>query len=154
MADKAAGLLALLFAQEPSRIIALATGHMDINGDEVTLRLGRVPVRMPPPLDGYLRTLHSETMARDTAAERRLFPGRLPAQHLSSKRLASRLRPPGVRPRGPEHRPDRASLRAASGRRQLPARHHQNTAGTWHRLAGQDHTYAADITRRQQSTLL
>ncbi|MFF7258239.1 hypothetical protein [Streptomyces microflavus] len=51
-ADKAAGLLALLFAQEPSRIIALTTDHMDISGGTVTLRLGKVPVRMPPPLNG------------------------------------------------------------------------------------------------------
>lgn len=73
-----AGLLALLFAQEPSRIIALTTDHMDISGGTVTLRLGKAPVQMPPPLDGYLRTLHAEATARDTAADRWLYPGRFP----------------------------------------------------------------------------
>ncbi|MFI7286124.1 hypothetical protein ACIBRY_05615 [Streptomyces anulatus] len=58
--DKAAGLLALLFAQEPSRVIALTTDHMDISDGTVTLRLGKVPVQMPPPLDGYLLTLHTK----------------------------------------------------------------------------------------------
>ncbi len=89
-------------------------------------------------------------MARDTAAERCLFPGRFPAQHLSSKRLTSRLRPLGVRPRMARNA---ALIELAS---ELPAvvfgrllGIHQNTADTCHRLAGQDHTYAADITRRQ-----
>lgn len=148
-ADKAAGLLALLFAQEPSRIIALTSDHMDISGDTVTLRLGKVPVQMPPPLDGYLRTLHAEATARDTAADRWLYPGRFPAQHLSSKRLTNRLRPLGIQPRIARNS---ALVELAS---ELPAvvvsrllGIHQNTADTWRHISGQDNTYASEIARR------
>ncbi|MER7540119.1 hypothetical protein ABTX77_35870 [Streptomyces sp. NPDC097704] len=150
VADKAAGLLALLFAQGPFRISALTAAHMELRGDEVALRLGKVPVQMPPPLDGYLRTLHAEAMARDTAAERWLFPGRFPAQHLSSGRLIKRLRLLGIRSRMARNT---ALIELAS---ELPAvivsrllGIHQSTADTWQRLAGQDHCYAADITHRQ-----
>ncbi|MGA5348689.1 hypothetical protein ACPCSQ_23915 [Streptomyces griseoincarnatus] len=150
VADKAAGLLALLFAQGPFRITALTTAHMELRGGKAAIRLGTVPVQMPPPLDGYLRTLHAEAMARDTAAERWLFPGRFPAQHLSSGRLTRRLRLLGIRPRMARNT---ALIELAS---ELPAvvvsrllGIHQNTADTWQRLAGQDHTYAADITQRQ-----
>ncbi|WP_051716986.1 hypothetical protein [Streptomyces sp. NRRL F-5727] len=105
---------------------------------------------MPPPLDGYLRTLHAEAIARDTAAERWLFPSRFPAQHLSSGRLAKRLRLLGIHSRMARNT---ALIELAS---ELPAvvvsrllGIHQSTADTRQRLAGQDHAYAADITHRQ-----
>ncbi|MER8036580.1 hypothetical protein [Streptomyces hydrogenans] len=149
VADKAAGLLALLFAQGSFRITALTAADTEFPGDEVTLRLGKIPVQMPPPLDGYLRTLHAEAMARDTAAERWLFPGRFPAQHLSTGRLTRRLRLLGIRLRMARNT---ALIELAS---ELPAvvvsrllGIHQNTADTWHRLAGQDYTYAVEIAHR------
>ncbi|AVI00132.1 hypothetical protein C5L38_34290 (plasmid) [Streptomyces sp. WAC00288] len=149
VADKAAGLLALLFAQGPFRITALSDVHIEFRGDEVSLRLGKVPILMPPPLDGYLRTLHAEAMDRDTAAERWLFPGRFPAQHLSSGRLTNRLRLLSIHPRMGRNT---ALIELAS---ELPAvvvsrllGIHQNTADAWQRLTGQDHTYAAEITHR------
>jgi hypothetical protein len=104
VSDKAAGLLALLFAQDLSRIVALTTKHVEVTKDMVLLRLGQVPAQMPPPLDDYIRTLHAHAMATDTAGERWLLPGRFPAQHLSRSQLARRLHPLRLRVRCPHQR--------------------------------------------------
>ncbi|MFC7908335.1 site-specific integrase [Streptomyces nigra] len=148
--DKTAGLLALLFAQEPGQITALTSGHAEISSSAVVLRFGKVPAQMPPPLDDYIRALHAEAMAGDTAGERWLFPGRFPGQHLSRSRLTHRLQALGVRPHMARNT---ALVELAS---ELPAvvvsrllGIHQNTADTWKRLAGQDNSYAAEIANRQ-----
>lgn len=147
--DKAAGLLALLFAQEPSRIVALAAKHVKVTPSTVLLRLGQVPAQMPPPLDSYIRTLHAQAMATETAGERWLLPGRFPSRHLSHGQLVRRLRPLGTRPRMAR---DTALVELAS---ELPAvvvsrllGIDQNTADTWKRIGGQDNTYAAEVADR------
>ncbi len=99
VSDKAAGLLALLFAQDPSRVIALTTEHVEVAWGVVPLRLGQVPAEMPPPLDDYIRTLHAQAAAMSTAGERWLFPGRFPTQHLSTSQLVRRLHALSIRPR-------------------------------------------------------
>ncbi|MGW7594861.1 hypothetical protein [Streptomyces rubiginosohelvolus] len=149
VSDKTAGLLALLFAQEPGRITVLTAGHAEISPGTVLLRLGKVPAEMPPPLDDYIRALHADAMTRNTAGERWLFPGRFPGQHLSRARLTHRLQALGVRPRMARNT---ALVELAS---ELPAvvvsrllGIHQNTADTWKRLAGQDNDYAAEVARR------
>lgn len=53
----------------------------------------RCLAQMPPPLDAYIRTLHAQAMATDTAGERWLVPGRFPGQHLSRSQLVRRLHP-------------------------------------------------------------
>ena len=113
------------------------------------LRLGKIPAEMPPPLDGYVRALHDEAMATNTAAERWLFPGRFPGQHLSRIRLTSRLQALGIRPRMARNT---ALVELAS---ELPAvvvsrllGIHQNTADAWRRIGGQDGSYAAELACR------
>ncbi|MER6350111.1 hypothetical protein ACWC10_36855 [Streptomyces sp. NPDC001595] len=147
--DKAAGLLALLFAQDLSRIVALTTEHVEITPSTVLIRLGQVPAQMPPPLDDYIRTLHTQATATNTAGERWLLPGRFPAQHLSRSQLVRRLRPLGIRPRMARNT---ALVELAS---ELPAVMvsrllgvHQNTADSWKRIGGQDNAYAAEIASR------
>jgi hypothetical protein len=149
VSDKAAGLLALLFAQDLSRIVALTTKHVEVTKDMVLLRLGQVPAQMPPPLDDYIRTLHAHAMATDTAGERWLLPGRFPAQHLSRSQLARRLHPLGIRPRMARNT---ALVELAS---ELPAVMvsrllgvHQSTADSWKRIGGQDNAYAAEVASR------
>jgi hypothetical protein len=67
--DKTAGLLALLFAQQPHRIAELTTDDVHVTADAVALRLGRIPAPMPPPLDELLLALHADAMAgSDTQA--------------------------------------------------------------------------------------
>jgi hypothetical protein len=104
---------------------------------------------MPPPLDDYIRALHTDAMARDTASERWLFPGRFPGQHLSRSRLTNRLQALGIRPRMARNT---ALVELAS---ELPAvvvsrllGIHQNTADTWKRIAGRDNSYAAEVAKR------
>lgn len=147
--DKAAGLLALLFAQDLSRVVCLAAKHVEVSPSTVLLRLGQVPAQMPPPLDGYIRTLHAQAMATDTAGERWLLPGRFPSQHLSRSQLVRRLHPLGVRPRMARNT---ALVELAS---ELPAvvvsrllGVHQNTADAWKRIGGQDNAYAAEVASR------
>ncbi|GGR55425.1 hypothetical protein [Streptomyces griseomycini] len=151
--DKAAGLLALLFAQDLSRIVVLTAKHVEVTPSTVLLRLGQVPAQMPPPLDGYIRTLHAQATATDTAGERWLFPGRFPAQHLSRSQLVCRLHPLGLRPRMARNT---ALVELAS---ELPALVvsrllgvHQNTADSWNRIGGQDNAYAAEVASRPYPT--
>lgn len=149
VSDKAAGLLALLFAQDLSRIVALAAKHVEVSPSTVLLRLGEVPAQMPLPLDDYIRTLHVRAMATGTAGERWLLPGRFPSQHLSRSQLVRRLHPLGVRPRMARSTAlvELASeLLAVIVNRLLGI--HQNTADTWRRIGGQDNNYAAEIAHR------
>ncbi|MER7742565.1 hypothetical protein ABTX34_30375 [Streptomyces sp. NPDC096538] len=152
VSDKAAGLLALLFAQDLSRVVALTTEHVEVARGAVLLRLGQVPAQMPPPLDDYIRTLHAQAAATSTAGERRLFPGRFPTQHLSSSQLVRRLHALGIRPRMARNT---ALVELAS---ELPAVMvsrllgvHQNTADPWKRIGGQDNTYAAELAAPPRS---
>ncbi|WP_405895940.1 amidohydrolase family protein [Streptomyces sp. NBC_00104] len=97
--DKTAGLLALLFAQQPHRIAELTTDDVHLTADAVALRLGSIPAQMPPPLDELLLALHADAVAGSTAAERWLFPGRYPGRPLSRSQVMRRLHALGIRPR-------------------------------------------------------
>ncbi|MEU3199533.1 MULTISPECIES: hypothetical protein [unclassified Streptomyces] len=108
MSDKAAGLLALLFAQNLSRVVALTTEHVEVARGAVLLRLGQVPGRFPTQhlsSSQLVRRLHALgirlRMARNTALVE--LASELPAV------MVSRLL--GV---------------------------HQNTADSWKRIGGQD----------------
>src|SRR6266568_4115323 len=52
--DRVAGLLVLLYAQQPATISRLTLGHVQSSGGEVHLRLGREPVVLPEPLAGLV----------------------------------------------------------------------------------------------------
>ncbi|MGW3950180.1 hypothetical protein ACWEKM_04225 [Streptomyces sp. NPDC004752] len=149
VADRAAGLLVLLFAQAPFQITALTTSHAEISQNAVVLRLGKIPAQMPPPLDDYIRTLHTAAMATDTAGDRWLFPGRFPGQPLSLNQLIRRLQALGIQPRMARNT---ALVELAS---ELPPvvvsrllGIHQSTADVWQRIVGHGNTYAADVARR------
>lgn len=151
VADKTAGLLILLFAQPPSRIVSLTAGHVALGQDTVTLRLGPVPARMPPPLDACLRDLYDQANRTGTPSEVRwLFPGRFPGQCLSSSQLKRRLHDLGIHPRVSRS----TALVELAG--DLPAvvisrliGVCQSTADTWRRIAAGEHaSYAAQRARR------
>ncbi|MCX5239050.1 hypothetical protein OG824_28015 [Streptomyces prunicolor] len=149
--DRMAGLLILLFAQPPSRITSLTTEHVTLDRDTVTLRLGPVPARMPPPLDAYLRHLYHQANRPETPPQARwLFPGRFPGQRLSCSQLGRRLHDLGIRPRVSRS----TALVELTG--ELPAvvfsrllGVSQTTADTWRRIAAGEHaSYAAHLVRR------
>lgn len=127
---------------------------VEVTPRTVLIRLGQVPAQMPPPLDDYIRTLHTQAMTKATAGERWLLPGRFPAQHLSRSQVVRRLHPLGIRP----HMARNTALVELAY--ELPAVMvsrllgvHQNTADSWKRIGGQDKAYAAEVASRQQSTV-
>ncbi|MFF4561650.1 hypothetical protein [Streptomyces sp. NPDC001435] len=76
---RAAGLLILLFAQPPSRITQLTTGHITDTGDKVSIQLGKVPADMLTPLDDLVRRLVKRCRGHSAAMPSTdppwLFPG-------------------------------------------------------------------------------
>lgn len=153
--DRVAGLLILLFAQTPSRIVHLTAKHVDVRDGRVTLRLGQVPVELPPPIDDLvLRLTHRRQTHTATAPPEEnpgwLFPGGYPGQPLSPERLKVRLKAIGIRPRPARNT---TLIELAS---ELPTPIisrllglHQKTADSWSREAGTaDAEYAAEITHR------
>ncbi|WP_328435817.1 hypothetical protein [Nocardia puris] len=54
LGQRVAGLLLVLCAQHPSTITRLTVDHVDHRNDRVTLRLGTVPITLPPPLDALM----------------------------------------------------------------------------------------------------
>lgn len=152
---RAAGLLVLLFAQPPSRIILLTTHHLTEHDDgTLQVRLGSHPTPMPAPLDDLLRHLADHPRGRSAteplASAGWLFPGGQAAHPMSASHLAHRLKAIGLRPRAARH----TALMDLAG--QLPAvvvsrllGFHQNTADRWRDDAqGLSPDYAADLTRR------
>ncbi|MDJ0464663.1 hypothetical protein [Streptomyces sp. H27-C3] len=152
--DRAAGLLVLLFAQPPSRIIQLTCEHVTDTGEKVSVLLGKVPADMPAPLDELVRRLvrrrrgHSAVRLADEPSW--LLPGGHAGRPMAAAHLSNRLKQIGIRPRAARHT---ALMDIAA---ELPAvvvsrllGFHQNTADQWHRESrGFSPDYAADLSRR------
>ncbi|MFF0584352.1 hypothetical protein ACFYWD_00035 [Streptomyces sp. NPDC003781] len=137
-----------------SRITQLTTDHVSDTGDSVSIRLGKTPAQLPPPLDEYVRRLarrrrgHSATTPAEDPAW--LFPGGYAGRPLSAAHLSHRLKQIGIRPRAGRHT---ALMDIAA---ELPAvvvsrllGFHQNTADLWQReRQGFSPEYAADLALR------
>ena len=152
--DRVAGLLVLLYAQQPAAISRLTLDDINTSDGTVRLRLGSVPVLLPEPL---------ATLARDLAATRRghavlgdhgtsrwLFPGGQPGRPVSADRLGERLRRLGLRPgqaRSTALFQLATELPAAVLARLLGI--HIKVAVAWQHISAGDWTsYAADVSRR------
>jgi hypothetical protein len=157
--DRVAGLLVLLYAQWPAAISRLTLDHVDTDGDDVRLRLGREPVVLPELL---------ATLVVDLVASRRghaalgdqgtspwLFPGGQPGRPVSSYQLAERLRQLGLRPgqaRSAALFQLATELPAAVLARMLGILVHVSVAVQWQRASSGDWTtYAADYSRRPRA---
>ena len=152
--DRVAGLLVLLYAQQPASISRLTLDHIQISGNEVRLRLGREPVVLPEPLAGLVLRLtavrHGHASTGDQGTSPWLLPGGRPGQPISPYRVSERLRQIGIRP-GPARSTAlfqlATELPAAILARMLGI--HIDVAVAWQRAsAGDWMTYAADIARR------
>ena len=154
--DRVAGLLVLLYAQQPAAISRLTLGHVQPSDGEVRLRLGREPVVLPEPLAGLVLHLVATRQGHATTGDQGtspwLLPGGRPGQPISPYRLTERLHQIGIQPR-----PARSTalfqlateLPAAILARMLGI--HIDVAVTWQRAsAGDWMTYAADVSRRQE----
>jgi hypothetical protein len=156
--DRLAGLLVLLYAQPTARISRLTTSHVEHDGTRVRLRLGQVPITLPAPVaDLTLRLLdgkrgHATTGAG--AASPWLFPGGQPGRPVNASHLGQRLKALGIQP---GHARSTALFQLAA---ELPAALlarmlgiHIDVAVTWqHASAGDWMTYAAEVSRRQDTT--
>jgi hypothetical protein len=154
--DRVAGLLVLLYAQQPATISRLTLGHIQASGSEVTLRLGREPVVLPEPLAGLVlhlvATRQGHASTGDQGTSPWLLPGGRPGQPISPYRLNERLRQIGIRS-GPARSTAlfqlATELPAAILARMLGI--HIDVAVAWQRAsAGDWMTYAADVSRRQE----
>jgi len=151
--DRVAGCLVLLFGQPTTRIAALTTSQVTRHHDGVTIQLGQHDLPVPGPLDNLLLALIADgkpyTGIGSPADSKWLFPGLLPGQPITGKRLAERLRALGI----PVQAGRRAALTDLAA--QLPAAVladllglHPTTAVKWMHQAGADWTrYAAELAR-------
>ncbi|MGH3266551.1 MAG: hypothetical protein ACRDNS_31690 [Trebonia sp.] len=155
---RVAGLLVLLYAQQPATISRLSVDHVEIDGDEVRLRLGREPVVVPEPLADLVRQLlasrggHARIGSQGSSPW--LFPGGRPGQPISSFQLSERLHRIGLQP---DPARSTALFQLAS---ELPAAVlarllgiHISVAVKWQRVTNGDWTnYAAEVSRRTTSS--
>lgn len=155
-----AGLLVLLYAQQPAAISRLSVDDIEMNGDQVRLRLGREPVVLPEPLADLVRQLiatrHSHARIGDQASSPWLFPGGRPDQPISSYQLTERLRQIGLHPgqaRSTALFQLASELPAAILARLLGV--HISVAVKWQRASSGDWTgYAAEVSRRAPHSTL
>lgn len=156
-ADRVAGLLVLLYAQQVTTLTGLSVEDLISGVDGVALRLGRAPIRLPEPLAGLVLSLvatrRGHAALTDQGTSPWLFPGGRPGTPISASQLAKRLR--------------RIDVPAGQGRstalfalaQELPAALlaqmlgiHISAAVKWQRAsAGDWTTYAADYAQRDPS---
>jgi hypothetical protein len=153
-ADRVAGLLVLLYAQQVSTLTRLTITDVTVDGSAVRLRLGRAPIELPEPLTGLVLALvatrRGHAALTDQGTSPWMFPGGIPGRPLSASRLAERLRAIGVRAKQERS----TALFTLAG--QLPAALltqmlgiHITGAVKWQHAAAGDWTaYAADYARR------
>ncbi|MEV5655925.1 hypothetical protein [Streptomyces sp. NPDC052291] len=154
VADRAAGLLLLLFAQPVGRISRLTTEHVVDRGETLALKLGRVPVEIPEPLDDLIRQLVERRNGRAATVPpeepKWLFHSIYPGQPIDPHTLGRRLKAIGVPPQLARH----ASLMDIAS--ELPAfvisrlfGFHQSTGDNWAcESQGFGAGYAGEISRR------
>lgn len=152
---RVAGLLVLLYAQQPASISRLTLDCLQITSDTIRLRLGREPIVLPEPLAGLVRDLastrrgHAVIGAPGTSPW--LFPGGQPGRPISPFQLTKRLRDLGLNPaqsRSTALFELATELPAAILARMLGI--HISVAAAWQRAsAGDWTTYAAVVSRRQ-----
>ncbi|MEU4143037.1 hypothetical protein [Streptomyces parvulus] len=136
------------------RISRLTTEHIVDRGDTLALKLGRVPVEIPAPLDDLLRHLVERRTGRAATVPleepKWLFHSIYPGRPIDPHTLGRRLKAIGVPAQPARH----ASLMDIAS--ELPAfvisrllGFHQSTGDNWTRESqGFGAGYAAEVSRR------
>lgn len=157
--DRVAGLLVLLYAQWPAAISRLTLDHVEIEGDDVRLRLGCEPIVLPAPMAnlvlGLVASRRGHAALGDQGTSPWLFPGGQPGRAISAYRMAERLRQIGL------HSGQARSSALFQLATELPAAIlarmlgiHISVAVQWQRACSGDWTaYAADYSRRDTPPL-
>lgn len=156
LVDRIAGSFVLLYAQPLTRIAAMTTDQVHIDGGAVSIRFAAHAVEIPEPLATLITTFasgdhRSHTGIGATTANSWLFPGHYPGRPITPSRLGDRLTPLGIDARAGRRA---ALLQLAS---QLPAPVIADalgitatTATDWVKAAGGDWAnYAADTARNR-----
>ena len=155
--DRFAGLLVLFYAQWPSAISRLVVSDLEVDGDDVRLRLGPEPVVLPEPLAALARQLcaarQGHAVIGHQASSPWLFPGGQPGRPISASQLRERLQGIGLQPgqsRSTALFQLATELPAALLARMLGI--HISVAVAWQRASAGDWTaYAADYSRRGEA---
>ena len=153
-ADRAAGLLILLYAQKLSVITALTTEHVLHEDGRTLLRLGSRPIVLPAPLDALVTGLADGRRPPGSSLlevhSPWLFPGRWPGRALTEDALAQRLHAIGISPR--QGRSTALFTLAAEIPAAILAKTlgiHVQAAIQWQKIsAGDWAAYAADVSSR------
>jgi hypothetical protein len=98
LADRVAGLLVVLYAQNAADVSRLTLGHVHVADDSVRIRLGDRPIEMPEPLAALTRELVTARTRSHTYREGQtwLFPGRLAGRPITDTALRDRLARIGI----------------------------------------------------------
>jgi hypothetical protein len=152
--DRFAGLLVLLYTQGATAICRITVEQIQTDDNDVHLRLGRVAIQLPEPVDSLARNVVSNRRGHATIGALTPspwpFPGGQPGRPISSAQLTKRLNNLGIRP---SQARSTALFQLAS---QIPAAIlartlgiHTDVAVAWQRhSAGDWATYAAEISQR------
>ena len=151
-ADRVAGSLVLLYAQQLTRIVAMTTNDVVHRDGRVTVRFGAHGIDVPQPLAGLITALAEQGHRSGIGApvtSNWLFPGHQPGRPLHPSHLGRRLRAIGV----PTMTGRRAALLDLAAK--LPAAVlaellglHPTTAVNWvNNAAGDWNTYAASLVQ-------
>jgi integrase len=96
-------LLALIFAQQISRVCTLTIEHVREGPDGVFVRFGKDPIEMPPILAQVVaeqvKSARTNPKAKRLDGKRWLFPGQHYGEHVTPDALGRRLSAIGVRSR-------------------------------------------------------
>ena len=152
--DRLAGLLMLLYAQNPASICRMVVADIDTTSDPVSLHLGRAPIHLPEPVAEIARSVVANRKGHATIGALSpspwLLPGGQPGRPISTGQLAVRLNRLGIRPnqaRSTALFQLATEIPAAILARTLGI--HTDVAVSWQRLsAGDWASYAADVSRR------
>jgi len=153
-ADRVAGLLLLLYAQNLGSISRLTIDHVRTSPGQLCIQLGTAPVVLPEPLAALVvelvATRKGNTILDTTAATPWLFPGRRHGQPLSPDYLGQRLKRIDIhagRDRSTALFALATEIPAAILARMLGI--HIKVAVAWqHASAGDWMNYAADVSQR------
>lgn len=152
--DRLAGLLVLLYAQNPASICRMVVTNIDTTSDPVNLHLGRAPIHLPEPVAEIARSVVANRKGHATIGALSpspwLLPGGQPGRPISTGQLTHRLNRLGIRP-GPARSTALFQLAtkipAAILARTLGI--HTDVAVSWQRLsAGAWTSYAAQVSQR------
>ena len=152
--DRLAGLLVLLYAQNPATICRMAIDNIDTTSEQVGLHLGQAPIQLPEPVAEIARSVVANRKGHATIGALTpspwLLPGGQPGRPISTGQLTLRLNRLGIRPnqaRSTALFQLATEIPAAILARTLGI--HTDVAVSWQRLSAGDWTnYAAEVSQR------